>query len=415
MGIFDKLKETASGALDGVKNAAADAKNKIDASVAEKQALNAELTEKADAMAQELASGVEAAFDEAKGMLFNSIDEKYSKTFAKEYYEKMVLPGSRTSTSCIVMHPYLDTKQLSKISKKMSSFDATDEPLLHIKDSDKQELVFSNKALYFKIALPENPKFYAEGRIPMEKINEIAIEISDSVYTLLCNGVKLMAIRLVSAYKQDAIAIAEYFRRLKENYFEISEEEVDSLIHRKISDKIYESIKKYMTYDDEMVLYYAGGLDDLTANDYIACTNKQIIIVNREMFGMTANVKQFYYEDVTAMQTLQNSNSGDFTTDLLLSALTAATKTCDLEISVAGSKEKISTLFTLEAQRVIGIYHEQRKKIKEESKMPQQTIIQQAAAPDAVEQLAKLAKLKEAGILTEDEFNAKKTELLAKM
>lgn len=414
MSFLNKLKETTSGALDGVKNAAADAKSKIDASVAEKQALNAELTAKAEAMSQDLVSKIEEAFDPVNGLLFDSIDEACSKSFAKEYYEKMVLPGSRTSTSCIVMHPYLDKKHLSKISKKVSSFDATDEPLLHIKDSDNQELVFSNKALYFKVSLPDNPKFYAEGRIPSEKINAITIEISDCMYILSCNNVKLMSIRLVNAYKQDAIAISEYFNRLKNNYFEINEDEVDGLIHRKIGDNIYQSIKKYMSYDDEKILYYAGGLNDISATDYIACTNKQIIIVDREMFGMTSNVKQFYYEDVTAMQTLQNSNTGDFTTDLLVSAITAATKTCDLEISVAGSKEKISTLFTLEAQRVIGIYHEQRKKIKEESKAPQQTIIQQAA-PDAVEQLAKLAKLKDAGILTEEEFNAKKADLISKI
>ena len=38
-----------------------------------------------------------------------------------------------------------------------------------------------------------------------------------------------------------------------------------------------------------------------------------------------------------------------------------------------------------------------------------------AAAPDITEQLSKLAALRDHGILTEDEFNSKKAELLARM
>ena len=38
----------------------------------------------------------------------------------------------------------------------------------------------------------------------------------------------------------------------------------------------------------------------------------------------------------------------------------------------------------------------------------------QAAQPDVAEQLTKLASLRDAGILTEDEFSAKKAELLAR-
>jgi hypothetical protein len=38
-----------------------------------------------------------------------------------------------------------------------------------------------------------------------------------------------------------------------------------------------------------------------------------------------------------------------------------------------------------------------------------------AAEPDVMEQITKLAALRDAGILTEDEFNSKKAELLARM
>ena len=38
-----------------------------------------------------------------------------------------------------------------------------------------------------------------------------------------------------------------------------------------------------------------------------------------------------------------------------------------------------------------------------------------AAEPDAMEQITKLAGMRDAGILTDEEFNAKKAELLARM
>lgn len=38
-----------------------------------------------------------------------------------------------------------------------------------------------------------------------------------------------------------------------------------------------------------------------------------------------------------------------------------------------------------------------------------------AAAPDAAEQLAKLASLRDSGVITEDEFTAKKTEILSRI
>ena len=100
------------------------------------------------------------------------------------------------------------------------------------------------------------------------------------------------------------------------------------------------------------------------ADDYVACTDNQLIFVNREMLGATANVKQFYFENVTSMSTIQNSISSDFLTAVIDSALTAAFKLCDQEVSVAGAKEVISTLYLAEATRMVSVYHEMRKNAK---------------------------------------------------
>ena len=163
-----------------------------------------------------------------------------------------------------------------------------------------------------------------------------------------------------------------------------------------------------MIYDDECAIYFAWGLDTITAKDYVVCTTKQIIIMDREMFGATANVKQFYYEDITSMSTIQN------TMGLLDMAITALFKQCDLQVNVAGACEKIHTLNKIEAERVIAIYHEYRKMIKSNTQ-PKVITQQEGKKEDVFKQLEKLAKLKEMGVLTEEEFNNKKVDLLQKI
>ena len=197
----------------------------------------------------------------------------------------------------------------------------------------------------------------------------------------------------------------------------ITDEEVDRLIREKIGEKVYAEVKKYMVYDDELLVYFAWGLDSLSAKDYFVCTNKQVIMVNRELGGATANIKQFYYEDITSASVLQNSNSDDLAGYLLETAITAATQTCDLVLSVAGATTKINTLHKVEAERVVAVYHHYRKLAKTQAATPQPVVVQQPVAPqvDPLEQLEKLSKLKSAGIITEEEFNQKKVELLAKL
>ena len=64
-----------------------------------------------------------------------------------------------------------------------------------------------------------------------------------------------------------------------------------------------------------------------------------------------------------------------------------------------------------EAERVVAIYHQCRKEQKQAASQP--TVIQQQ--PDVLDQIQKLAALKESGILSEEEFNQKKNELLSKL
>lgn len=196
--------------------------------------------------------------------------------------------------------------------------------------------------------------------------------------------------------------------------FVITDQEIDALIHRKIGNDIYGRVKNYMVPEEEFCIFFAWGLDTLTAKDYIICTTKQIIIMNRELFGMTADIKQFYYEGISSLNTNQNSDAEDLTTKLIDSALTSLLQQCDLVITMAGANHVINTLNKVEAERVVALFHYYRKETKNFAN--QQVIIQQGnAEPDVLAQLEKLASLKDAGIVTEEEFQAKKATLLTRI
>lgn len=420
MAFFDKLKDvkssvmsTATGIVDTTKSSIKKAQEDYAQKKQEAEALDAEMREKAQQFSQNIVNGILEYCEGKEGGYFGKIPTETLLSFTKDFYEKLVLPGGKTSTSCVAMHPYIDDKKAKQFAKSFSQYDSSETPILYLKDGEKQEILITTKTLYFRRPLPENKKYFADGAVGCENIDCFHLDENGDSYQFKCDTYVLADIKLINAYKQDFMALNEYFRCVKEQDFEITNEEIDGLIQKKIGAKIYGDVKKYMTYDDELVLYYAGGLDSLTAVDYVACTTRQIIIVNREFLGATANVKQFYYDDITSMATIQNSNSNDLLVALVDTALTAALKVCDLEITVAGAKNKINTLYTIEAQRVIAIYHEQRKGLKEKASQPQ--IIQQVSQVDVLEQIEKLSKLKDMGIISEEEFAQKKIVLLEKL
>ena len=118
------------------------------------------------------------------------------------------------------------------------------------------------------------------------------LEKCNNFYIFKCDQVDLARIDVVDNREEDFITLNNYFQCIEKQDFEITDQEVNDLIREKIGENIYSQIKKYMVYDDELMLYFAWGLDSLTAKDYIVCTTKQVIIMDRELFGATANVKQ---------------------------------------------------------------------------------------------------------------------------
>lgn len=410
MGLKDFLKnakETATNAMNDVKAS-------MDQKKAEKEAHEAEMTQKAAEKAQEIVDTILSYKND--GSLFRDIPENEILSFTKEFYDKLLMPAFSVALTKISMHPYIDEKEIEKIKKVIPDYDSAEAPILLLRAENKQLILLTYNTLYFALKLEEDNKYAVNGKVPTGEISDIVFEINDEAANVICDGYTIAKFKTDKPIREDFISLSNYFECIKKHDFEITDEEVDTLIKEKIGSKIVSEIKKYMVYDDEQFVYFAWGLDSLAAKDYIVCTNKQIIVMDREAFGATSNIKQFYYEDITSASTEQNSNSSSLTGYLIDSAITAATKTCDLYFSVAGAKTKIKTLYKAEAERIVAVYHQYRKAAKTAASQPQ-VVVQQAApaADDPLEQLKKLSALKDAGIISEEEFNQKKADILAKI
>ncbi|MBQ7345793.1 MAG: SHOCT domain-containing protein [Oscillospiraceae bacterium] len=413
MAFFDKLKDAANAAKEKAQATIESAKAAQAQKKAEQEAYNAEMEEKAMRKAQKLKDAIVSSFS---GQAFlSSISDEALLAFTKDFYDKILMPANSVSRSKITMHPYITGKKFAKFCDSIGCYDVADKPLIHLVIDKKKEFLVTDHSLYFSVALDEDPKFIARGNVPCDQISSLAVEKGEGTFVLKCNGCVLVTLNADKTTTEDCLTLRNYFDCIVNSDFTITDQEVDKLIREKIGEKVYSEVKKYMVYEDELLVYFAWGLDSLSAKDYFVCTNKQVIMVNREMGGATANIKQFYYEDITSASVLQNSNSSSLTGYLLETALTAAMQTCDLVLTVAGAATRINTLYKVEAERVVAVYHQYRKAAKAQGGTPPVIVQQSTPQADPMEQLEKLAKLRAAGIISEEEFDRKKADILAKI
>ena len=413
MGFMDKLKNAASSVSEKAGQMVKEAEQKAAQKKAENEAMQAEKTAKVEAMRDEAVSKINSIG--TGGGIVDSLSEKELLDFTKSFAEKLFISACTASSSHIVIYPYITEKQIKKIHNSFKFDESMDKPIIHIRTEDKQEILFTKNKLFFRVVLPEDKNVSAVGEVNASAVNDFRFVETEEGYSFQCDTVELISFKLNKKYKQDFITLNNYFDRIKNKQFEITEQEIHDMIKEKVGDKIYGMFSKYYADDDELAIFFAWGADSYSANDFVICTTNQVIILDRELGGMTMNAKQLYYDDITAVEIIQNSNSGSLTADLINSAITAALDVCDLNISAAGASIRINNLYKNEAERIAAIYHQKRKELKTKSAAP--TIVQAAApaASDPLEQLEKLSKLKDAGIISAEEFEKKKADLLAKL
>lgn len=353
--------------------------------------------------AEKLAQAAETAINMQQEIADNctqsifDFDPTLLPEFTRVYRDKLVLPAGNETTSNITWFPKVD--KINKIAAKhFSSYNSEEEtPIFIIKKERLQSVLLTTKALYFRRSYGEDGVASCSGAIPVESISSFSYEKIYGRYVFMCNGVELF--NSAFGFENDAKSITGFAKVIADKAFDITDEQIDAVIKEKIGSGVYRIIREYMDAD-ELLLYFAWGNDSVTAKDFVVCTDKQILVLDREVFGLTKSVRQLYYEDINSMAMLQNTR-GVF--DFMAAAVAGS---CTLEITVSGAKERVEHLFAYEAEKVIRVYRECKGRIKKSEK---------ACQDGPVDVLAKLAKLKEDGVVTEKEFAAKKKELLQKI
>ena len=164
--------------------------------------------------------------------------------------------------------------------------------------------------------------------------------------------------------------------------------------------------------DDEEVLEVAKqgrmnpGATSLTTPNTIFATDRRLIIRNPTMLGARQNVEYFDYDKITNIKL----EKGIFSSTIVLS-YPGMDKLAGLLTWGREDDGEIKGLQKDKADNILQIVRNAIVDAKKESQKPVQ-VVQQTSTAD---ELAKLAKLKEDGILSDKEFDKMKKDLISKM
>jgi hypothetical protein len=187
----------------------------------------------------------------------------------------------------------------------------------------------------------------------------------------------------------------------------------------KVIEKILPKVQEFCTSNEE-VKYIAVQKKTLGVNfspDCIALTNKRIIIIRPKSFGLSLDFKDFSWLSVSDV----HMKEGIFTATITIK-------------TTSGQSDSMEDIPKAQARKLYRFAQEMEETKKEERRQrdleekraiagggitintpmhqPQATSM---PVDDPMEKLTKLKSMLDMGILTQDEFDAKKADILSKM
>ncbi len=438
MSIFDKVKNAASAAATLAKDTANAAKEKVEtakAAAEEKKAAEEahklEMTSLAKTRADSIVDQVNANYRDDLDGFFNNKDKKDVFKYTKEFFSSILLPANSKDKSYITMYPYVTAKQSENLGKTFGINIPYDSILMLLTDTEGQQFLLTYDKFYFKKNLPEDPKFAITGAIQTEKVSMFSLKKEEGAYSFACDDVEVAKIKINAGKESDFVTLNRYFSDIKNSDYDITNEDIDKTIKEKLDCVVCTEIENECD-SDELLMFFTFNSD----GGYVACTTEKIIIADKQSHGNVSNFSRYYYDEIVKLETRQqatdlgpavSSSLGGMLLEMAVqtaveSAMDSMLKdVCDLVlVSNVGSKV-MNGMVKVEADRIVSIFNQFKKETRKAEKMEKQASmvqpnpVQQAAQPDVLEQIKKLSELKSAGILTEEEFAAKKADLLAKL
>lgn len=177
---------------------------------------------------------------------------------------------------------------------------------------------------------------------------------------------------------------------------------------RKISSKLDQNEK--VLFVAKQARNIPGGAL-ISSPNIVFATDKRLIIKNPTMLGMRENVEDIPYDKITSVKL----EKGLFSSTVVirapgLSEMSRLSQSSGLIAWGRGEDGTIDALPKEKAEQLVKIIKERMEMAKRSSQQP--VINQQMSVAD---ELSKLAKLKEQGVISEEEFLRMKQELIKKM
>lgn len=185
----------------------------------------------------------------------------------------------------------------------------------------------------------------------------------------------------------------------------------------KVIEKVLPKVQEYCTSNEE-IQYIAVQKKTIGVNfspDCIALTNKRVILIRPKQFGLSLDFKDFSWMNIADM----HMKEGMFTATITIK-------------TISGQSDSMEDIPKAQARRLYRFGQEMEETKKEERRQRDledkramagggitintpSSQPQAVAAEDPMEKLTKLKSMLDMGILTQAEFDAKKTDILSKM
>lgn len=195
---------------------------------------------------------------------------------------------------------------------------------------------------------------------------------------------------------------------------------IDAIIRKKEAEKKFskdelreiKKVKKILDPDEKILIvakqgrFKPGGA--LVTPNTIFATEKRLIVRNPTMLGLRASVESIPYDKITSVKL----EGGVFSSTIVirspgLSELTRLGRRTGLLAWGRGEEGSIDAIPKGKGKQLLEIIREGMEKAKAPKVV--------APSVSIADEIKKLAELKDAGIITEKEFQTKKKELLARI
>lgn len=320
-------------------------------------------------------------------------------TFTDEFYERIFITRNNCTISDLEFGDYIDPRYLSKSKgKEKEEDDQEEKPLLCYYKNNKDKFLLTTKALYFKGKhLSENYNYSA--KINIDDISSILVTKDEEKWFLEINNLK--ALEVNPEYSLD---LQDYFNKVDKNDLEVKDEEVSKIIEDSLTAETVIKIKSHCEEENFLLLVNKAN---------IICTNKQILVLKTDGLEEVEVINKINYNDIAYIG-IEKSDDESF-----INKLSSIFTNRTLEIYLLGNKIKIENVKQVQGDKIIQLVN-QYKRNKEENQVRKVIDIESETLAEVKEgdifsAIRKLSELKDNGIITEDEFQEKKNDLLKRI